>query len=108
MDEWLRVARATGCRTHSLWIGPTAPGHPAEHGTGLADQRAWQYTFDTAGAARDRRMDVLNLYNATVQATSWDGTHFGERVSLVQAMMVCAALVIFCLGHACMFRQALT
>ena len=33
-------------------------------------------------------MDSLGLYNMTLQASSWDGSGYGERVALVQAMMV--------------------
>lgn len=86
MDEWLAMAKPTGRNTPFLWIGPTAPGHqkkPAEDNTSV-----WQYAIDTAQAAQSRDMDVLGMYNATLQAESWDGTHFGEKVALTQAMMV--------------------
>ncbi len=33
-------------------------------------------------------MDVLGMYNLTLQANSWDGSFYGLRVGLVQAMMV--------------------
>ncbi len=33
-------------------------------------------------------MDALGLYNMSLQASSWDGSAYGERVALVQAMMV--------------------
>jgi len=33
-------------------------------------------------------VDVLGMYNLTLQANSWDGSFYGLRVGLVQAMMV--------------------
>ena len=33
-------------------------------------------------------MDALGMYNMSLQASSWDGSAYGERVGLVQAMMV--------------------
>lgn len=86
MDEWLAMAKPAGRHTPFLWVGPTAPGHqkkPAEDNTSV-----WKYAIDTAQAAQSRDMDVLGMYNATLQAESWDGTHFGEKVALTQAMMV--------------------
>jgi hypothetical protein len=41
-----------------------------------------------AGIAKKKHLDVLSLYNLTAQATSLDAKHFGERVALVEAMMV--------------------
>ncbi len=37
-------------------------------------------------------MDVLGMYNLTLQANSWDGSFYGLRVGLVQAMMVRSSL----------------
>ena len=42
---------------------------------------AWQYTIDATQAAQNSDMDVLGTYNATLQAGSWDGTHYGEKVA---------------------------
>jgi hypothetical protein len=33
-------------------------------------------------------LEVLGMWNMTVQASSWDGRSYGARVGLVQAMMV--------------------
>lgn len=33
-------------------------------------------------------VEVLGMWNMTVQASSWDGMRFGESVAIVQAMMV--------------------
>ncbi len=49
-----------------------------------------------AKEARAREMDALGVYNLTLQAASWDGSAYGERVALVQAMMVSLAMIIPC------------
>lgn len=41
-----------------------------------------------AKVARENDIEVLGMWNMTVQASSWDGLHFDERVALTQAMMV--------------------
>ncbi len=38
--------------------------------------------------AKENHVEVLNLYNLTVQASSLDGVRYGEGVALVEAMMV--------------------
>ncbi|OJJ32327.1 hypothetical protein ASPWEDRAFT_658676 [Aspergillus wentii DTO 134E9] len=90
MDEWITLAQATGRDMPFLWVGPTAPGHQKVDGQNSphANSAVWQYTMDTAEAAQIRDMDVLGMYNATLQAESWDGMHYGEKVALMQAMMV--------------------
>jgi hypothetical protein len=37
-------------------------------------------------------MEVLGMYNATLQAASWDGKRYGEKVAMMQAMMVSSRL----------------
>lgn len=89
MDEWLAMAQTAGHNTPFLWVGPTAPDHqkkPVEDDS--LPYSVWQYAIDTTQAAQSREMDVLGMYNATLQAESWDGTHYGEKVALIQAMMV--------------------
>ncbi|KAL2846517.1 hypothetical protein BJX68DRAFT_240717 [Aspergillus pseudodeflectus] len=87
IDEWLTLAKTSARSTPFLWIGPTAPGHQNPPGENV-HASSWQYTQDTAQIAQRRGMDVLGMYNATVQAESWDGLHYGEKVALMQAMMV--------------------
>ncbi|ODM17718.1 hypothetical protein SI65_06506 [Aspergillus cristatus] len=88
MDEWQALAKSTGHNAPFLWIGPTAPGHQKKPAGNDDLPAVWQYAIDTAEAAQDRDMDVLGMYNATLQADSFDGTHYGEKVALMQAMMV--------------------
>lgn len=87
MDKWTALARAGIAETPLLWVGPTAAGHQtsgfdADNANGPHD------ILFSVSAARSRGMEVLGMYNATLKASSWDGSSYGERVSLVQAMMV--------------------
>lgn len=88
MDEWLAMAKTSGRNAPFLWVGPTAPGHQKKP-VGNDDLPAvWQYAIDTTQVAQSKDIDVLGMYNATLQADSWDGTYYGEKVALMQAMMV--------------------
>ncbi|EIT78006.1 hypothetical protein F9C07_2282434 [Aspergillus flavus] len=87
MDEWLALAQSSKRDMPFLWIGPTAPGHQ-KHFESNIHASSWQYTLDTFEAARTRGMETLGMYNATLQADSWDGMHYGEKEALIQAMMV--------------------
>ncbi|KAL3458248.1 hypothetical protein BJX64DRAFT_227574 [Aspergillus heterothallicus] len=87
IDEWLTLAKTSARTTPFLWIGPTAPGHQAPPGDNV-HASSWHYTQETAQVAQSRGIDVLGMYNATVQAESWDGLHYGEKVALMQAMMI--------------------
>jgi hypothetical protein len=94
MAEWLSVAdRHAESSLRSvpfLWLGATAVGHlkppaqPPSQGNGAL----WRYAAETEAEARKRGMDALGMYNLTLQASSWDGVSYGERVALVQAMSV--------------------
>ena len=48
----------------------------------------WHYTIETAKEAKSRDFDALGMYNLTLQAASWDGSNYAQRVALVQVMMV--------------------
>ncbi|KAF9893761.1 hypothetical protein FE257_009931 [Aspergillus nanangensis] len=87
MDEWLALTRTAGRNTPFLWVGPTAPGLQKPSGDNL-HASSWQYTLDASEAARSRGLDSLGMYNATLQVDSWDGRHYGEKVALMQAMMI--------------------
>jgi hypothetical protein len=41
-----------------------------------------------ANVARENSIEVLKMWNMTVQAESWDGLRYGEKVAITQAMMV--------------------
>ncbi|KAE8350095.1 hypothetical protein BDV28DRAFT_139783 [Aspergillus coremiiformis] len=87
MDEWLALAQSSKREMPFLWLGPTAPGHQKSAGNDI-HVSSQQYTLDTSEAARTRGVEALGMYNATLQADSWDGIHYGEKVALIQAMMV--------------------
>lgn len=82
-------------------MGPTAPGHQNQPG-GNIHASSWQYTQDTAQVAQSKGVDVLGMYNATLQAESWDGLRYGEDVALMQAMMV-RSYPTRCSASACMY-----
>ncbi|KAL4779232.1 hypothetical protein BJX76DRAFT_97762 [Aspergillus varians] len=86
IDEWLTLAKTSARSTPFLWVGPTAPGHQKPPGDNV-HATSWKYTQDTAQVAQSKGIDVLGMYNATLQAESWDGMHYGEEVALMQAMM---------------------
>jgi hypothetical protein len=74
-----------------LWLGPAAAGHlrPPALILGQGNDALWHFNVEIGKEARAREMEVLGMYNATLQASSWDGTRYGMKVALMQAMMVC-------------------
>ena len=88
MDEWITLADASGRNIPILWVGPNAAGsHLQTQGDG---DTPWQFTLETAREAEKRQVEALGMYNLTLQASGWDGgtSTYGQRVGLVQAMMV--------------------
>ena len=96
MDEWVSLADASGRIVPFLWTGPNAAGHLKPPGQILSEgnNAIWHYTLETMKEAQSRELDTLAMYNMTLQANSWDGSHYGLRVSLVQAMMVSGARLL--------------
>ncbi|KAI9681363.1 MAG: hypothetical protein M1817_002646 [Caeruleum heppii] len=90
MDEWLALADASQRNMPFLWLGPVAAGHLKPPGQILSqgNNALWHFTVEMAKEARHREMDSLGMYNLTLQASSWDGSRYGEKVSIVQAMMI--------------------
>lgn len=90
LDEFLTLADASGRLVPYLFLTPFAAGHLKPPAQILAEgnNALWHYTLETSKEARSRDVDVLNLYNLTIQASSWDGSAYGQEVSLVAAMMV--------------------
>ena len=87
LDGFLALADATKRKTPMLWIGPPAAGHLNIRGR-VGNQEVWQFSEDMARAAAEKDIDVMGMWNMTVQANSYDGKHFGEKVAITQAMMV--------------------
>ncbi|KAL6717547.1 hypothetical protein ACLMJK_005462 [Lecanora helva] len=90
MDEWVSLADDSGKNVPFLWIGPNAAGHlkPPSQIASEGNNAIWHYTRETIKEAKSRELDAIGMYNLTLQANSWDGSHYGLKVSLVQAMMV--------------------
>ena len=90
MDEWVSIADASTRAVPFLWIGPNAAGHLKPPGQIMSqgNNALWHYTMEMAKEAESRGLDALGMYNLTMQASSWDGSGYGQKVALVQAMMV--------------------
>ena len=90
MDEWVSLADASIRNVPFLWIGPNAAGHLKPQGLIISEgnNAMWHYTLETTKEAKSRELDALGMYNLTLQANSWDGSNYGLKVNLVQAMMV--------------------
>ncbi|KAK5045608.1 hypothetical protein LTR84_008977 [Exophiala bonariae] len=85
--DLLKAAESSRRKTPMLWIGPSAAGHlEIKHRKG--NQEIWDFDKHMELAAQARDIDVLKLWNMTVQADSWDGMRFGEKVAITQAMML--------------------
>jgi hypothetical protein len=70
-----------------LWIGPTAVGH-IDIKDRKGNQEIWDFDKQLAHVAAQNDIEVLKMWNVTVQASSWDGLRFSEKVAITQAMMV--------------------
>ncbi|KAI5791734.1 hypothetical protein DFH27DRAFT_570294 [Peziza echinospora] len=73
-----------------LWLNPPASGHLKPPGAILnqGNEAIWAFGTEMEKEATKRGWDVLGMWNATIQASSWDGTNYGMSVSILQAMMV--------------------
>lgn len=90
LDEWTDLSIAAERNVPMLFLGPPAFGlhKSATTKPESGNSAVWQYTEEMAPIAKQKHFDVLSLYNLTVQASSTDGEQFGEKVALVEAMMV--------------------
>ena len=93
MDEWITLADASARNVPFLWVGPAAAGHlkPPSQILSQGNNALWHYTVEMDKEAKLREVESLGMYNLTLQAGSWDGSGYGMRVGLVQAMMVSLA-----------------
>lgn len=93
MDELITLADTSTHNVPFLWVGPAAAGHlkPPSQILSQGNNALWHYTVEMAKEARLREVESLGMYNLTLQAGSWDGSGYGMRVGLVQAMMVTLA-----------------
>jgi hypothetical protein len=87
LEEFLALADNSHRKTPMLWIGPSAAGHIEIRGR-KGNQEIWDFGEQVGSVAQDNGVEVLGMWNMSVQASSWDGVRFGEKVALTQAMMV--------------------
>ena len=85
--EFLDLADDSKRKTPMLWLGPSAAGHIDIHNR-KGNQEIWDFDKHMAKIAEENDIEVLKMWNMTVQANSWDGMRFGEKVAITQAMMV--------------------
>lgn len=83
----VELANHSERNTPILWIGPNAASHIELKGQ-KGNQEIWDFNHKLIEIASQHNVDVLAMWNMTVQATSWDGMRFGEQVAITQAMMV--------------------
>ena len=90
MDEWVSLADASGRSIPFLWLGPNGAGHLKPPGQILSqgNNAIWHCTIETEKEAKSRELDDLGMYTLTLRANSWDGSFYGQKVGLVQAVMV--------------------
>lgn len=90
MDEWATLATGAERNIPMLFLSPPAFGLNKAPNTAPKEGNlaVWHFHTEIAPIAREKHFDVLSYYNLTLQASSADGEKFGERVALVQAMMV--------------------
>ena len=90
MDEWLTIADNSGRNSPFLWVGPNAAGHMKAPAKIMQEgnNALWHYSVEMGKEAQRRGVESLELYNTTIQANSHDGGSYGDKVNLVQAMMV--------------------
>lgn len=83
LDEWLALALGAERNIPLLFLSPPAIGSPD------SNIAVWQFHQRMSVTAKQKHVDMLGLYNLTLQATSINGgLHYGERVALVEAMMI--------------------
>jgi hypothetical protein len=90
MEEWYALAIGAERNIPMLFLSPPAFGINQSPSTAPKEgnRATWQYQEQVTGTAKENHFDVLGFYNLTMQASTPDGSHFGERVALVEAMMV--------------------
>lgn len=81
-DEWLALALAAERNIPLLFLSPPAIG------SAESNIAPWQYHQRMSTIAEQKHVDMLGLYNLTLQSSTADGEHFGDRVALVEAMMI--------------------
>lgn len=87
MDEWINLASGAQRNVPMLLVGPPAYGISKVPGR-EGNMEIWNYQNEMNKVAVERHIDVLGLWNLTVQASSSHGERYGAKVAMVEAMMV--------------------
>lgn len=66
-----------------LWLNPAAAGHLKPPGVILqqGNEAIWAFSKEMEKVAKKKGWEVLDMWNATVQADSWDGSNYGRALS---------------------------
>ncbi|KAL2071412.1 hypothetical protein VTL71DRAFT_12647 [Oculimacula yallundae] len=90
MDEWVTLATQAERNIPMLFLGPPAFGlnKVPSSAPNIGNLAVWNFHTEMMPVAKEKHFDVLSLYNLTLQASSVDGERFGEKVALVEAMMI--------------------
>jgi hypothetical protein len=90
LEEWYSLAIGAERNIPMLFLGSPAFGVKKPPGATPKEGNAavWQFQEQMLEIAKNNHFEVLSLYNLTVQASTPDGEQFGEKVALVEAMMV--------------------
>jgi hypothetical protein len=90
LEEWHALAIGAERNMPMLFLGPPAFGINKAPNSAPKEGNAavWNYQEQVSSKSKETHFDILSLYNLTMQASTADGEHFGEKVALVEAMMV--------------------
>jgi hypothetical protein len=83
LDEWLTLVAGSERNIPVLFLGAHVLSPARESMDSMSDIQE-----QIAGIAKRRHVDILGLYNLTLQASTVTAQNFGEKVGLVEAMMV--------------------
>ena len=89
VDEWSSLTIGAERNIPTLLLGAPAFGlnrTPTDLSQG--NSAVWKFNDEISAIAKDRHFEVLSLYNLTKHASSEDREVFGQKVTLVEAMMV--------------------
>ncbi|KAH8687862.1 hypothetical protein BGZ60DRAFT_18156 [Tricladium varicosporioides] len=83
IDELMALALAAERNIPMLFLGPTIAGL----GNG-ANIQVWKYQNEMVAVSEEKHFEMLRFFNLTIHAGMVDGRNFGEKIALVQAMIV--------------------
>jgi hypothetical protein len=87
MNEWAAKTHASG-RNSFLWVNPNAATADAGSEPFMTGPSKWVHSKEIEKAVRKAGGDALSMWNMTIQANRLNEMWYGQRVGIVQAMMV--------------------